>query len=94
MSKKRRPFPTCSQALGKLIEDVPADNVRTYDVSSFPGGVEVFPEATRQRPRRLERRRASGGTVETRRIGLRPRLPARSGAVASRHGRGSLGRGG
>ena len=44
MSKKRKPFPTCFEALGKLIEDVPAGNVRTYDVSSFPSGIEVFPE--------------------------------------------------
>jgi len=44
MSKKKKPFPTCAEALGRLIDDVPAGNVRTYDVSSFPTGIEVFPE--------------------------------------------------
>lgn len=43
MSKKRKPFPTCSESLGKLVEDVPAGTYRVYDVSSFSPQLDVFP---------------------------------------------------
>jgi len=51
MSKKKcgKPFSTCSEAIEKLIDDVPAGNVRTYDVSSFPSGLDVFPDAYREK---------------------------------------------
>lgn len=46
---KKKPFSTCSEAIRKLVEDVPAGNFRTYDVSSFPTGIEVFPEEYRDK---------------------------------------------
>ncbi len=51
MSNKKcgKPFSTCSEAIEKLIDDVPAGKVRTYDVSSFPSGIDVFPDAHREK---------------------------------------------